>query len=412
MLYNAYLQLDKVLDAQRMVSAEDGRAVHDEHLFIITHQAYELWFKQIIFELDSIRKLFDNEDLAETQTLELLKRLNRIVLILKFFTRFTTSQIIFYPVGGPGDDLRDDDTSRLHGFPRLSVSSFRFPEFAVSSTGEQARGQTGKFTVDSSSTECNITRTTRACLGTMMQPWRCCELPRRNPRSPSWWNAGWNAPLDSNLRDSIFGENTSIRYSNCSISSVAREANECDAAARAFYLQDHDKRKQIFDSIFQPGIHEALIRRGERRFSHRALQGAIMITFYRDEPRFSQPHQLLMLLMDIDSLITKWRYNHVIMVQRMIGSQNLGTGGSSGYQYLRATLSDRYKVFIDLFNLSTFLIPRSYIPPLSRDMKTRLSSVCNLGDLTLEDDLAADESLVADSDENDQELHRQVKFSV
>jgi len=32
-----------------------------------------------------------------------------------------------------------------------------------------------------------------------------------------------------------------------------------------------------------------------------------MITLYRDEPRFNQPHQLLMLLMDIDSLITKWR---------------------------------------------------------------------------------------------------------
>jgi tryptophan 2,3-dioxygenase len=30
--------------------------------------------------------------------------------------------------------------------------------------------------------------------------------------------------------------------------------------------------------------------------------------------------------------------NHVIMVQRMIGSAQLGTGGSSGYQYLRSTL--------------------------------------------------------------------------
>ncbi|CAG2060763.1 unnamed protein product [Timema podura] len=61
------------------------------------------------------------------------------------------------------------------------------------------------------------------------------------------------------------------------------------------------------------------------------------------------------------------------MVQRMIGSAQLGTGGSSGYQYLRSTLSDRYKVFLDLFNLSTFLIPRDYIPPLSRHMKSTLS---------------------------------------
>ena len=35
--------------------------------------------------------------------------------------------------------------------------------------------------------------------------------------------------------------------------------------------------------------------------------------------------------------------------------------------------SDRYKVFLDLFNLSTFLIPRDYIPPLTPNMKQRLS---------------------------------------
>lgn len=165
--------------------------------------------------------------------------------------------------------------------------------------------------------------------------------------------------------------------------------------------QDVARRKEVFSSIFEKNVHDALVSRGERRFSYKALQGAIMITFYRDEPRFSQPHQLLTLLMDIDSLITKWRCkiltfsffqilrliiglyiflffknidNHVIMVQRMIGSQQLGTGGSSGYQYLRSTLSDRYKVFLDLFNLSTFLIPRDVIPPLNRDMKTKLAN--------------------------------------
>lgn len=119
---------------------------------------------------------------------------------------------------------------------------------------------------------------------------------------------------------------------------------------------DIGKRREVYKSIFDPEAHNALVSRGERRFSHKALQGAIMITFYRDEPRFSQPHQLLTLLMDIDSLITKWRCmlffnhsviflthfsltdNHVQMVQRMIGSQQLGTGGSSGYLYLRSTL--------------------------------------------------------------------------
>jgi tryptophan 2,3-dioxygenase len=108
------------------------------------------------------------------------------------------------------------------------------------------------------------------------------------------------------------------------------------------------------------------------------MQGALMISLYRDEPRFNQPYHILNLLMDIDSLITKWRYNHVQMVLRMLGSHQMGTGGSSGYHYLRSTLSDRYKVFVDICNLSTFLIPRSYIPALSVKMKKRLSIMDDL----------------------------------
>lgn len=50
---------------------------------IIFLLAYELWFKQIIFELDSLRDLFNTESIEESSTLEILKRLNRIVLILK-----------------------------------------------------------------------------------------------------------------------------------------------------------------------------------------------------------------------------------------------------------------------------------------------------------------------------------------
>jgi tryptophan 2,3-dioxygenase len=102
LLYGEYLMLDKVLSAQRMLSAQSSRPVHDEHLFIVTHQgtthtwlfsyrslfsqcfsAYELWFKQIIFELDSLRDMFNQETIEESLMLEILKRLGRIVLILK-----------------------------------------------------------------------------------------------------------------------------------------------------------------------------------------------------------------------------------------------------------------------------------------------------------------------------------------
>lgn len=121
-----------------------------------------------------------------------------------------------------------------------------------------------------------------------------------------------------------------------------------------------------------------------------------MIYFYRDEPRFNQPFQILQLLMDIDSHLIKWRYNHLMMVQRMIGSK-MGTGGTSGYQYLRSTVSDRYKVFVDLFNLSNFLIPRDRIPPLSSSMKVRLRTA--LVDGRLYD---SDSAHFSDSSEEDQ----------
>jgi tryptophan 2,3-dioxygenase len=155
----------------------------------------------------------------------------------------------------------------------------------------------------------------------------------------------------------------------------AAALEETNLSVKAALLNDIQKRREQFQSVFDESTHEALVMRGDRRFSHKALRGAILITFYRDEPRFNQPHQLLSSLMDIDALITKWRYNHVLLVQRMLGSQQLGTGGSSGYHYLRSTLSDRYKVFLDLFNLSTFLVPKGFLPPLTQEMKDRLALV-------------------------------------
>ncbi len=53
--YHDYLQLDRLLGAQRPLSTEQGRHAHDELLFIVVHQAYELWFKQILHELEAVR---------------------------------------------------------------------------------------------------------------------------------------------------------------------------------------------------------------------------------------------------------------------------------------------------------------------------------------------------------------------
>jgi tryptophan 2,3-dioxygenase len=65
--------------------------------------------------------------------------------------------------------------------------------------------------------------------------------------------------------------------------------------------------------------------------------------------------------------------NHALLAQRQVGNKS-GTGGSSGYSYLRSTASDRYKMFNDIVNLSTWLIPRAYVPKLNDDIRKRLNS--------------------------------------
>lgn len=58
MLYGEYLVLDKLLSAQRMLSTEHNRPVHDEHLFIITHQGecFSHWIVAIFVGMCEIRK--------------------------------------------------------------------------------------------------------------------------------------------------------------------------------------------------------------------------------------------------------------------------------------------------------------------------------------------------------------------
>ncbi|WP_315820133.1 tryptophan 2,3-dioxygenase family protein [Paraflavitalea speifideaquila] len=83
--YSDYLQLDKILGAQLPESEKLQQPAHDEMLFIIIHQAYELWFKQLLYEVDSVagimKKPSVNDNSPELQTV--VHRLSRMVSILK-----------------------------------------------------------------------------------------------------------------------------------------------------------------------------------------------------------------------------------------------------------------------------------------------------------------------------------------
>ncbi|HVX25617.1 MAG TPA: tryptophan 2,3-dioxygenase family protein, partial [Parafilimonas sp.] len=89
MYYSEYLQLDKILNSQQPESFKTEHPAHDEMLFIIIHQAYELWFKQILFELDYILKIFSKEKINDnSEDLNLvLHRLNRVIKIFELLNQ-------------------------------------------------------------------------------------------------------------------------------------------------------------------------------------------------------------------------------------------------------------------------------------------------------------------------------------
>ena len=80
--YINYLALDKILEAQHPVSSDDKIAAHEEMLFIIIHQTYELWFKQIIHELSSILELFKFKDINESNVGVVVRRTDRVNKIM------------------------------------------------------------------------------------------------------------------------------------------------------------------------------------------------------------------------------------------------------------------------------------------------------------------------------------------
>ena len=80
--YINYLSLDKILDAQSPLSGEGKDAAHEEMLFIIIHQTYELWFKQIIHEISSVMDLFKDEKIDEKNVGVVVSRMDRVNKIM------------------------------------------------------------------------------------------------------------------------------------------------------------------------------------------------------------------------------------------------------------------------------------------------------------------------------------------
>eukprot|EP00041_Stephanoeca_diplocostata_P029928 m.893278 g.893278 ORF g.893278 m.893278 type:complete len:389 (+) comp23659_c1_seq1:208-1374(+) len=338
--YHEYLKLDEILGAQSLRSELYNKPAHDEMLFIIVHQVYELWFKQALHEIDSIRGLFQRKSSMadETSMLTIQQRLNRVVEILKLCVAQFNLLLTMSPM--------DFESFRAFLIPASGFQSLQFRLFENRLGIRPAQrikyhNDDYKESLAPEQMERARASETEPSLLDLVEHW----LERTPGVNTAWW---------SELEQNVIAHQAQVREAAAAIE---------DKVLRESELENCTVAEATFKEFFDPEVHGQKVARGQRRMSHEGLKGALLIFWFRDLPRFQIPFNMLTALQDIDTQLLEWRHKHATMVQRMIGSK-MGTGGSSGYMYLRSTVSDRYKVFLDIANLSTYLVPRHLVPAL------------------------------------------------
>lgn len=254
--YSGYLKIDELIRLQELKSYPHE---HDEMLFIIIHQAYELWFKQILHELD-----YSVNMLTEGNLLRAIKTQKRINTILKVLVH----QIDILETMTPLEFLSFRDyLQSASGF-----QSYQFRELELA-LGLRSLKHLESFEPDS--------------------PVRK-KLEKRY-KNPSLWDS--------------FLKFLSAEGFHVPVSILARDFSK-------MYEPDEEVQKILLEIYKTPGLL----------------------------PQYCE------LLVDFDEGLQEWRYRHVKMVERTIGSKT-GTGGSDGVKYLQATLFK--PVFPDLWIIRT-----------------------------------------------------------
>ncbi|HEX3722175.1 MAG TPA: tryptophan 2,3-dioxygenase family protein, partial [Nitrolancea sp.] len=298
--YGSYLQLDRLLDCQKPLSE-----VHDEMLFVIVHQAFELWFKLILHDLDSVLELMGRDYVDESSVGTAVARLQRIVeiqrVIIEHFTVLETMT--------PLDFLEFRD----YLVPASGSQSVQFRlienKFGLLHD-RRIRFQNGDYWRNLSDEDRERVEASEH------QPSLFDVIDRWLSRTP-FLNFGdfhfWRSYRDA--VDAMLANDRRIIQSSPAL----------DPADRERQLEGLELTRQSFALVFDPEAHARALADGHWRFSFDATLAALLILLYRDRPMLQQPFRLLTTLIQIDELFTAWRHRHALMVQRMIGAK-IGTG--------------------------------------------------------------------------------------
>ena len=341
--YADYLQLEKILEAQLPESDKEKVEAHDEMLFIIIHQAYELWFKQVLYEVDSCLKLLSGETVRDNspdlQTV--VHRTSRVVTILKVLVH----QIDILETMTPMDFLDFRDLLR----PASGFQSWQFKilEAKLGLKFEQRHGQ-NYYT-------------------SQLRPQQV-EMIKQIESQPSLiqllnlWLERMPFFDDKNLwanYTSLFDNKTNLHTFWNDYKNVYAEG-----------LSEGEKQNtDYFEKIFLSDKNED----ADKQLSPKAMRAALFIMLYRGYPLLQYPYQLLNNLLEIDEQMATWRFRHINMVGRIIGMR-MGTGGSSGKDYLMGALNKHY-IYKEIGTLTSFLIERRRLPKLSKELEGKLGFV-------------------------------------
>lgn len=337
--YADYLQLDKILGAQQPESDKPGRKpAHDEMLFIIIHQTYELWFKQILFEVDAVLDAMGKEPLndnsAALQTV--VHRLKRIATIIKVLVQ----QVDIIETMTPMDFLDFRDMLR----PASGFQSWQF-KILEAKLGLRFEHRHGQQYYVSQLKDAEVTlikeAENAASVINLLNNWL-----ERMPfiTTASFWT-GYHPAAPGNHPPDFFTD-----YEYIYVNSLAEAEKNNALFFREFF--------------FNEPVNTS------RQLTATACRNALFIMLYRGYPMLELPFQLLEILLEIDHQLGNWRNRHINMVQRMIGTR-IGTGGSSGAGYLKAAM-DKHAIFKEIAALNSFLIDRRKLPALPDDLKARL----------------------------------------
>lgn len=348
--YGSYLAVEKLLGLQAPLSLVEGKLhAHDEMLFIIIHQTYELWFKQILHELQACCEVLQKPSADDNgpDMNVVVHRLKRIVEIWKLLNH----QVDVLETMTPLDFL--DFRSSLEGASGFQSTQFRQIEAKLGLRMENRfrpdyykHTEMGGFNEADYNVIVEAEKTTT--LLQLVDQWLV--------RMPFFEESFWTE---------------STRESGA----LARPADGSGPAQSSFWsryrklyetsLSDRDEKEDLLGKF-----DETFFKAGAGDFSPASLRAALFIMLYRDEPLFRLPFALLNALIEIDEQLGNFRYRHLQMVRRMIGTR-IGTGGSSGEQYLQGAVNKNY-IFKELAGVITFLIERRNLPQLPERLRQAL----------------------------------------